>query len=286
MKQLTVISGKGGTGKTSLMGGFASVAENVVIVDCDVDAPDLHLLLTPKIMEEKKFSGSKLAVIDYEKCIKCKKCYENCKFDAISEDIKVNELKCEGCGVCVYVCPVNAIELKKRDSGTVYVSQTRFGPMIHARLNIGEEASGKLVTLVRNTAKDVAEKMKKDLILIDGSPGIGCPVIASLTGADLVLIVTEPTLSGIHDLERVYGVSRHFGIETIVCTNKYDINKENTEEIEKFCKKNGIDMVGKIPYDPSFTRAMIEEKTIIEYDDNSVVKEIWKKIEEKIKCLS
>ena len=286
MKQLTVISGKGGTGKTSLMGGFASLAENVVIVDCDVDAPDLHLLLIPKVMEEKKFSGSKLAVIDYEKCIKCKKCYENCKFDAISEDINVNELKCEGCGVCVYVCPVNAIELKKRDSGTVYVSQTRFGPMIHARLNIGEEASGKLVTLVRNTAKDVAEKMKKDLILIDGSPGIGCPVIASLTGADLVLIVTEPTLSGIHDLERVYGVSRHFGIETIVCTNKYDINKENTEEIEKFCKKNGIDMVGKIPYDPSFTRAMIEEKTIIEYNDNSVVKEIWKKIEEKIKCLS
>jgi len=282
MKQLTVISGKGGTGKTTIVGAFAALAGNKVLADCDVDAPDLHLILKPEIKEEKKFSGSKLAFIEYEKCIKCGKCYENCKFNAISEDIKIDELRCEGCGVCAYVCPANAIELKKRDSGTLFISETRFGPMVHAKLNIGEEASGKLVTLVRNTAKEVAEKMKKDLIIIDGSPGIGCPVIASLTGSDLVLIVTEPTLSGIHDLERVYGVSKHFGIETVVCINKYDINKENTEKIENFCKKSGIESVGKIPYNPEFTKAMIEEKTIIEYNNDPVVKDMWKKIEERI----
>ncbi len=282
MKQVTVISGKGGTGKTSLIGGFAALAQNAVIADCDVDAPNLHLLLDPKTQEKKKFIGLKEAVIDEEKCIKCKKCYETCKFHAIRENLTVDSLQCEGCGVCAYVCPVDAVTLRKRDSGVVYTGKTRFGPMVHAQLTIGEEASGKLVTMVRNTAKEVAEKTGRDLILIDGSPGIGCPVIASLTGTDLVLIVTEPTLSGIHDLERVYGVAVHFGIPAVVCINKYDINEQNTAKIEQICRGNGIDLVGKVPYDPSFTAAMIGEKTIIEYNNNATVRKMWKKIQEKL----
>jgi len=286
MRQLTVISGKGGTGKTTLTGAFAALAEGAVIADCDVDAPDLHLILHPEIKEEKKFSGMKLASINHEKCINCRKCYENCKFDAITDDLRVNELKCEGCGVCVYVCPVNAVEFKERDSGILYISETRFGPMVHARLNIGEETSGKLVSLVRSTAREIAEKRKKDLIIIDGSPGIGCPVIASLTDSDLALIVTESTLSGLHDLKRVYDVSKHFGIKTMVCINKYDINRENSEKIEKFCMENGIEIAGEIPYDPDFTKAMIEEKTIIEYNDNPLVREIWEKIKEVMQSLS
>ena len=285
MKQLTIISGKGGTGKTSVTAAFASLAKNAVLADCDVDAADLHLILKPKIKKTIGFHGLNIAHIDKDRCIDCKKCYESCKFDAIDEEINLIKESCEGCGVCEYVCPVDAITMKERDSGFAYISETRFGPMAHAMLKTAEEASGKLVTVVRNNAKTLAEEKKKDLVIIDGPPGIGCPVIASLTGVDMVLIVTEPTLSAIHDLERILGVANHFGIPSVVCINKYDINKDNTEKIENYCKSNNIDVVGKLPYDNIVTDAMIHEQNVIEFSDGDLadrIVEMWDKITERL----
>jgi MinD superfamily P-loop ATPase len=285
MKQLTVISGKGGTGKTSITAAFASLAKNAVFADCDVDAADLHLILMPVIKKTMGFHGLKIADIDKEKCTDCKKCFESCKFDAITKDIVLIKESCEGCGVCAYVCPVDAIKMVERNSGFTYISETRFGPMVHAVLNAAEEASGKLVTVVRENAKKIAEEKKKDLIIIDGPPGIGCPVIASMTGVDLVLVVTEPTLSGIHDLERILDVADHFSIPAFVCINKYDINMDNTQKIEKFCNEKNIGIVGKLPYDTIITKAMIHQKNIIEFSDGKLSKDIsemWKKIQEVI----
>jgi MinD superfamily P-loop ATPase len=285
VKQLTVISGKGGTGKTSVTAAFASLAENAVLADCDVDAADLHLILKPKIKKTIGFHGLNIAHIDKDRCIDCKKCYESCRFDAIDEEINLIKESCEGCGVCEYVCPVDAITMKERDSGFAYISDTRFGPMAHAMLKTAEEASGKLVTVVRNNAKTLAEEKKKDLVIIDGPPGIGCPVIASLTGVDLVLIVTEPTLSAIHDLERILGVALHFNIPAIVCINKYDINKDNTKKIENYCKNNNIDVVGRLPYDNIVTDAMIHEQNVIEFSDGDLadrIVEMWDKITERL----
>jgi len=285
MKQLTIISGKGGTGKTSITAAFASIAKNAVLADCDVDAADLHLILKPQIKKTIGFHGLKLACIDKDKCIDCKKCYDSCRFGAIDEEINLIKESCEGCGVCEYVCPVDAITMKERDSGFAYISETRFGPMAHAMLKTAEEASGKLVTVVRNNAKTLATKKKKDMVIIDGPPGIGCPVIASITGVDLVLIVTEPTLSAIHDLERILGVAHHFNIPAIVCINKYDINKENTEKIENYCKSNNIDVVGELPYDTVVTDAMIHEQNVIEFSDGDLadrIVEMWDKITERL----
>jgi len=282
MKQLTVISGKGGTGKTSISAAFASLANNAVFADCDVDAADLHLLLKPEIKQTMKFHGLNRAVIDKKRCIDCKKCYENCVFSAIDEKINIIPESCEGCGVCEYICPSNAISMVERDSGYAYLSETRFGPMAHAVLNTAEEASGKLVTLVRNNAISLAKNENKDIIIIDGPPGIGCPVIASMTDVDLVLIVTEPTLSAIHDLERIIGVARYFNIPSIVCINKFDINVNNTENIKKYCRKNKIEIVGVIPYDTTVTKAMINEKTIIEFSNDELsqkIEKMWTKIE-------
>jgi len=281
MKQLTVISGKGGTGKTSITAAFASLAKNCVFADCDVDAADLHLILKPDIKKTTEFHGLKIAEIDKSICAECKKCIQFCKFDAIDEDINIIKESCEGCGVCELVCPVYAIKMKERKSGYAYISETRFGPMAHAALNTAEEASGKLVTVVRENAKKIAEEENKDLIIIDGPPGIGCPVIASISGVDLVLIVTEPTLSAIHDLERILGVAYHFKIPAVVCINKYDVNKNNTQKIEQYCKKNNIKIVGKIPYDTVVAEAIINEKTLIEYCDkdfSNIIINIWKKI--------
>ena len=265
MKQITVISGKGGTGKTSVTAAFASLSSNAVLADCDVDAADLHLILKPMIKKTIGFHGLKIASIDKETCIDCKKCYTNCRFEAIDENINLIKESCEGCGVCEYVCPVDAIKMVDRDSGFSYISETRFGPMAHAKLNTGEEASGKLVTEVREQAKKIAEEKNKDLIIIDGPPGIGCPVISAISGVDLVLIVTEPTLSAIHDLERILGVTDHFNIPSVVCINKSDINKENTQKIKDYCKDNDISVVGLLPYDTAVTDAMVQEKTVIEY---------------------
>jgi MinD superfamily P-loop ATPase len=282
MKQLTILSGKGGTGKTTITASFAVLAKNAVVADCDVDAPDLHMLLHPEVIEMQQFKGSKIAVIDETKCIRCGFCRETCVFGAITGDLKVDAIACEGCGVCTIACPANAATLAERVSGSVYISKTKYGFMTHAMLHPGESNSGKLVTLVRQNAKILAEKENCDLIIIDGSPGIGCPVIASITGVDTGLVVTEPTLSGIHDLERVLQLLVHFNVVPFVCVNMYDINMDNTEKILNFCKENSVEVVGRIPFNPKVTEAMVNGKTIIEYSPRSTVtKEIenmWKKI--------
>ena len=285
MKQITVISGKGGTGKTTLVGSFAALAENKVIVDCDVDAPDLHLLVHPEIIEKVECKGVKVAVMDKTLCTECGTCEETCRFNAIASTEEsgyaVNPARCEGCGACVFTCPQEAVTLKERVSGYAFISKTNYGPMVHALLNIAEEASGKLVTVVRNNAQQVAEKEGCELILIDGSPGIGCPVIASLTGVDLALIVTEPTMSGLHDLERIMDVTRHFGIASAVCINKYDINEENSKRITEFCRQRGIQVVGNIPYDSVVTEAMVAGMPVVEFSGGVVsdaIKDVWRGI--------
>ena len=285
VKEITVISGKGGTGKTSLTASFAVLTQHAVLTDCDVDAPDLHMLLKPEILETQEFKASKVAVIDQDTCVQCGKCEEHCRFGAIEKPV-VDPILCEGCGVCVYVCPVAAVELEKRVSGYAFISKTKYGLMSHALLNPGEENSGKLVALVRQNAKMVAEKEKCELIINDGPPGIGCPVIASLGGVDMGLIVTEPTLSGIHDMERALGLLNHFKIPALVCVNKYDINEENTSRIAEFCASNDVEVVGKIPFDPIVTEAMVAGKPIVEYAPKSNVskamKELWKRTLEQI----
>jgi len=285
MKQVTVISGKGGTGKTSITAAFASIAENSIFADCDVDAADLHLILKPTIIKTEKFHGLKIALINKEICTNCMMCYNHCKFNAIDKDINIIKEACEGCSLCEYICPVDAIKMIDRESGFSYISETRFGPMSHAFLKTAEEASGKLIAIVRKNARILAEKKKKDIIIIDGPPGIGCPVISSITGVDLVLIVTEPTLSAIHDLERILGVTYHFKIPAVVCINKYDINLENTKMIEKYCSANNIDIVGKLPYDSVVTEAMINEKTVIEFskgDFSDIIHKIWSNIRSEL----
>ena len=281
VKQITVLSGKGGTGKTSLVASFAALTSKTVMTDCDVDAPDLHLLLKPEILQKQEFKESIVAVIDKEKCVECGKCEEHCRFNAI-EKLIIDPILCEGCGVCAYICPIAVVELEKRISGYTFISKTKYGPMSHALLNPGEENSGKLVTLVRQNAKKVADTQNCELILNDGPPGIGCPVIASLGGADMGLIVVEPTLSGIHDMKRALGLLNHFKIPSLICINKYDINEENTDRIVDFCRSNNVDFVGKIPFDPLVTEAMVAGKPVVEYSPKSNVSkaivELWKKI--------
>ena len=282
MKQITVLSGKGGTGKTTITASFVALAHDIVVADCDVDAPDLHMLLHPEIMKTQEFKGPKLAVIDRTKCIECGLCQNSCRFGAINANLKIDPFSCEGCGVCVIVCPEEAITLQERISGYAFISKTKYGTMSHARLDPGESNSGKLVTLVRNNARQIAEEENRDLILIDGPPGIGCPVIASVTGVDVGLIITEPTLSGIHDLDRVLRLLDHFNIPPLVCINRYDINRKNTDRIVKFCEKSKVEVAGKIPFDPVVTRAMVAGKTIVEYSPENIasqeIETTWKKV--------
>ena len=291
MKELVVISGKGGTGKTSIVAAFAGLAKNAVLADCDVDAADLHLILEPKIKHESDFSGGKRASIVTEQCIGCGKCMEVCRFDAVksngcagngeAETFTVDPISCEGCKVCVEFCPVGAIDFNDAVNGRWFVSDTRFGPMVHAELGIAEENSGKLVTLIRREAKRIATEDHKDLIIADGSPGIGCPVIASITGADLVLIITEPTLSGMHDLGRVADLTEIFGIPTLVCINKSDLNPDMTKQIAKEAGERGIKPAGEIRYDKAFTKAQIMKATVIEYTGGRVSEEIrtlWRNV--------
>ena len=278
MKQVTIISGKGGTGKTTITAAFAALVKNAVLADCDVDAADLHLILKPDVKKTIGFHGLPVARIDSELCINCKQCVSHCQFNAISDDITVQYESCEGCGVCKLVCPVNAIKMIQRNSGLLYESETRFGPMVHALLNTAEESSGKLVTEVREHAEAVAKAKQKDIVLIDGPPGVGCPVISAITGVDLVVVVTEPTVSGIHDLQRIIDVARHFNIPQSVIINKRDINSQKASEIEDFCRSQHIPLLGSIPYDVSVTKAMIEEKTIPEFDYGPVseaVRTVW-----------
>jgi len=264
MKQIAIVSGKGGTGKTSLVASLAALAkQRVVTADCDVDAPDLHLILLPTIRERREFFGMKKASIDESKCTKCGSCLDHCRFGAV-HDFQIDPALCEGCGVCKLVCPSEAVAMIDRPSGYAYISDTRFGPLVHAELFPGEEASGKLVAMVREMARTVAASHKRDLVLIDGSPGIGCPVIASLTGVDLALVVTEPTVTGEHDLERILDVAGHFGIKTLVCINKYDLNLVAARQIEDLCRVRGVEIAGKLPFDPSVVDAMVQAKPIVE----------------------
>jgi MinD superfamily P-loop ATPase len=281
VKQLTVISGKGGTGKTTIASSFAALAENAVIADCDVDAADMHLILHPYTFETNDFYGLKVASINKELCTDCGVCTSSCRFNAIDKYNVVDMYKCEGCAVCEYVCPENAIGMVEKKAGEYYCSNTRFGPMVHAKLGVGEEASGKLVSDVRRRASELASESGRGIIIIDGPPGTGCSVIAAITGADLVLVVTEPTISGIHDLGRVIQVAQHFRIPVVVCINKCDINMELSQDICNYCVNNGIHVVGMLPYDKSPINAMICGKTIVEYVENefsSNIRSLWSEV--------
>lgn len=274
MKELVVISGKGGTGKTSVCASLAVLSGECVVADCDVDAADLFLVLAPQIQHREPFTGGKRARIKAGHCTACGKCEELCRFDAIRFDgpgngkvaktFRVDSLACEGCGVCAWYCAEKAIEFLPTVSGEWFISDTRCGPMVHAKLGIAEGNSGKLVSIVRQNARRLAEERGHGLIIIDGSPGVGCPVIASITGASLVLVVTEPTPSGLHDLGRVVELTRHFGIETAVCINKWDLNPQMSDSIADFCGKQSILLVGQIRYDRMFTTAQLQQKSVVE----------------------
>ena len=283
MKEIVIISGKGGTGKTSLMAAFASLAENKVLCDADVDAADLHLIMDPKEIRHTDFQSGNTARINQKLCTECGLCRQLCRWDCIDDSYQVDHIGCEGCGVCVYFCPENAIEFLKNTCGEWFISDTRVGPMVHARLGIAEENSGKLVTLVRQEARKLAEKKDLDLILTDGPPGVGCPVIASIGGASAVVIVTEPTVSGKHDMERVAQLAAHFKVPAMICINKYDLNLELTRDIEAFAAEKSIACLGHIPFDPMFIKAMIQAQSVIEYSNgskvNQEIKGIWRKIE-------
>ena len=280
MKEIVIISGKGGTGKTSIVASLAALAESKVMVDCDVDAADLYLLLQPVAQEEGEFWSGQKAVIDRDKCTQCGLCQEVCRFEAI-KDFKVDPISCEGCGFCYNVCPEEAIAMQENLSGHWFISETHYGPLVHARLGVAQENSGKLVAVVRQKAKLIAERQGLDYIISDGPPGIGCPVISSLTGVDLAVIVTEPTLSGMHDLDRVIGVCHHFGVPVMVCINKYDLNENNTRQIESYCHNQGIEVASRIPFDNVVTEALVKGLPVVEYSDNSVSQQIrglWQSI--------
>ncbi|MDK2891655.1 ATP-binding protein [Methanohalophilus sp.] len=287
MKQLAIISGKGGTGKTTVTSSFAVLANNAVVADCDVDAANMHLLLNPQILSKHDFYGLSVASIDNQLCTECGLCKKHCRFDAINDNFCVESFQCEGCGVCKYVCPSDAISMETNKAGEAYESITRLGLLLaHAKLGIGEDASGKLIAVVREIAIRMAEENKADLILIDGPPGTGCAVIATLTGVDLALIVTEPTISGIHDLERALEVTSHFNIPALVCINKYDINEEMAREIEAMSNSHNAMIVGKLPFNKIPTEAMIVGKTVVEYASNtftSNIEEMWSKVKEVLK---
>jgi MinD superfamily P-loop ATPase len=335
MRELVVISGKGGTGKTSIAASLAVLSGQCVVADCDVDAADLHLVLSPQIRERHDFRSGHEAVVRQEDCIGCGTCLAHCRFGAVRSSLSVDDLgviprgarydcencdycerscpaqasdmiramsgaigetrrggftidplACEGCGVCVRFCPEHAIDFPERLCGEWFVSQARCGPMVHAKLGIAQSNSGKLVSIVRQNARAVAEQRKLDLVIIDGSPGIGCPVIASVTGASLVLVVTEPTLSGVHDLKRVVQLTRHFGIPLTVCINKWDLNPEMLDGIETYCREQSIPLAGRIRYDRAFTRAQVQGRTVVEANNDGVaddVRGLWATVSTRLK---
>lgn len=284
MKELIIISGKGGTGKTSITAAFAALSTNAILADCDVDAADLHLLLAPQVEQQYPFISGHIAQIKKETCTACGTCLPLCRFDAIhageqpGQPYTIIPSACEGCGVCVHFCPQHSIEFPPQRCGEWYKSETRFGPMVHARLDIGAENSGKLVSVVRQEARKMAEEKQLDLILVDGPPGVGCPVIAATTGADAVFIITEPTYSGKHDLLRVLELTSHFHIPAYLCVNKWDINPSMAAEIQTCAKEKGATIIGNIPYDSKITSAQIVAQTIVEYGDSIAalaIKDIW-----------
>jgi MinD superfamily P-loop ATPase len=289
-KELVVISGKGGTGKTSLVACFAALAKKTVISDCDVDAADLHLILDPQIKERGDFSGGVVAEIIQKKCTSCGKCKQKCRFSAIDEEktpegsrFYIDPLACEGCGVCYLVCEDDAVKVEEAINGEWYISETRFGPMSHAKLGIAEENSGKLVTLVRKNQDRLSQEAGIGEAIIDGSPGTGCPVIASLTGANYALAVTEPTVSGIHDLDRILKVTKHFGIPSGIVVNKFDLNLEMTDKIKLLAKDYSAEFMGTIPYDKKVTDAQMEALSLVEFTQSpttEVIKNIWERVKQ------
>ncbi len=281
MKQVAFISGKGGTGKTVLSGALSAIPKNQVLADCDVDAANLHLLLHPEQQQQYLFTGGKKPVIDPEICIECGICREECRYEAIDPAYRVNTLRCEGCGLCSHLCPVEAIRMEPQQVGEWYRSETRYGPFVHARLGVGEENSGKLASHIKQIAKQIAREQGADYLLVDGPPGIGCPLIATIAGIDLAVIVTEPTLSAIHDLERVLAVTRHFRVHTGVVINKYDLNKECTHRVESFCAEHELQILGKLPFSEEVEHSVIQGIPLIEYSRNSLredLQDIWRTI--------
>ena len=283
--EIVVLSGKGGTGKTSITAAFASLAQNTVFTDCDVDAADLHLLLSPDVYQRENFSSGAKAAVNNDKCTVCGLCKDLCRFDAIiiiDNEIHIDEFACEGCGLCSIACPVGAITIENYEKNHIYFADTRFGPMVYGKLGIAEENSGKLVSKIRQYAKNTALELHSEMIITDGPPGIGCPVISSVTGADLVVAVTEPTLSGWHDLERLINLIGQFHTPVKVIINKYDLNEDMCSVIENKLDNMKIEVLGKIPYDNSIVNALLAGKTINEFEPYGVVanklNEIWNNI--------
>jgi MinD superfamily P-loop ATPase len=284
VRQIVVISGKGGTGKTVLTASFASLAQNKVMVDCDVDAADLHIILHPKAKESHIFRSGSTAKIDKTRCTGCGNCLRVCRFGAVSPDYKIDRIECEGCGLCFRVCPSGAINMEESVCGEWFVSDTVYGKMVHAKLGIAQENSGKLVAKIKQAAKEIAGNESSDYMIVDGPPGIGCPVIASLSGADYAVIVTEPTLSGIHDLGRVLSLTGHFKMKAGVVVNKCDINTGNLKAIESFCSENNTDLLGRIPFSSEVSKSIVDRVPAVEYMDNDItseIKTIWGKIESR-----
>jgi len=289
MKQVVIISGKGGTGKTVISACFATLPPQKVMADADVDAANLHILLDPMIQETHAFSGGSKAQIDPQACTGCGECKEVCRFDAVEEGesgFRIDPLYCEGCSVCSHICPVEAITMEPGISGHWFVSQTQYGPFVHAKLGAGEENSGKLVTEVRKKAKDIAQEKNLSLVVIDGPPGIGCPVIASLSGTDLALVVTEPSLSGIHDMQRVIRMAQHFRTQTACCINKYDLNLQQTARIERWCEEESVPILGKIPYDEAVIESLTRMIPLTESEHSpagEMIKSLWRELDHLIK---
>ncbi len=290
-KQLVILSGKGGTGKTSVTAAFAHLAAEgekaipLVLADADVDAANLELVLNPKVLEHHEFWGGKIALINQEACSGCGTCATVCRFDAVLENdgqYKVDPIACDGCAACVYQCPENAITMQEEIAGKWFQSKSRFGTLFHAALSPGAENSGKLVTLVKQHARLLALDEEIPLVLVDGPPGIGCPVISAVSGADIALIVAEPTAAGVHDMRRVLSTTNHFGVKSIVCINKADIYPEGAASIENFCQAEGIEIVGKIPFDLTVTEAMVKGKSVTHYNAQApaskALDRIWRKV--------
>jgi len=289
MRELVVVSGKGGTGKTSVVASLAALAKNAVFADCDVDAADLHLVLEPNVRQSEGFRSGRVAQVRAEDCTGCGTCAELCRFDAVRHDgngsYTIDEIGCEGCGVCHHFCPAGAIDFPEKVCGTWFISDTRFGPMVHARLGIAEENSGKLVSKIRKEARRIAEEQGRDLILADGSPGIGCPVIASVAAADMLLVVAEPTVSGIHDLARVADLAAHLRVRATVCVNKADLNPQMAEKAEDAAAQRGLAFMGRLPYDNDVTKAQIAGKSVVEFSDGpaaEAMKTLWSNVEREL----
>jgi len=285
VKQLAIFSYRDGIGKTAITTAFASLADKFVLADCDINSPDLHLIMKADIKKTVGFHGFRIASIDPEKCDKCKKCLEYCRFNAIDEKINILQESCKGCGLCEYVCPMDAIEMMNRDTGFTYSSETRTGPMSHAKLNPGEEISGSFVASVKENAKNIAKDKGKNLVIIDGASGISHTVLSAIIGVDLVLIVSEPCITAVNDLKKINEVINHLKIPTVVCINKNNLNTEVSDQIEEYCNNNQVTLIGKIPYDKGIVEAMAQQKNILDFSNEETsekIIELWNSVIKKI----